>query len=170
MLIYFGSQEIAGIDPGVAKFGIALEWGSRGLEFESRHSDQKMGNYLRSFPFFILRKRFEWFHETLQWSVSRWVGAQRHFDLPQRSKCIESRHSDQKIRNSIHCSGFFLYISGSFILWFSMVVDDAYNFLPTVLKSHYAGYAKAGIDNFRSEWLRNISVFAVQRNKWKIRL
>ena len=26
--------------PGVAKFGIALEWGSRGLEFESRHSDQ----------------------------------------------------------------------------------------------------------------------------------
>ena len=28
-------------NPGVAKFGIALEWGSRGLEFESRHSDQK---------------------------------------------------------------------------------------------------------------------------------
>ena len=27
--------------PGVAKFGIALEWGSRGLEFESRHSDHK---------------------------------------------------------------------------------------------------------------------------------
>ena len=31
----------AAINPGVAKFGIALEWGSRGLEFESRHSDQK---------------------------------------------------------------------------------------------------------------------------------
>ena len=28
-------------NPGVAKFGIALEWGSRGLEFESRHSDQE---------------------------------------------------------------------------------------------------------------------------------
>ena len=28
-------------NPGVAKFGIALEWGSRGLELESRHSDQK---------------------------------------------------------------------------------------------------------------------------------
>ena len=27
--------------PGVAKFGIALEWGSRGLEFESRHSDHE---------------------------------------------------------------------------------------------------------------------------------
>ena len=25
----------------MAKFGIALEWGSRGLEFESQHSDQK---------------------------------------------------------------------------------------------------------------------------------
>ena len=33
-------------DPGVAKFGIALEWGSRGLEFESRHSDQKCRNGL----------------------------------------------------------------------------------------------------------------------------
>ena len=39
VLIYFGSQN-ASIFPGVAKFGIALEWGSRGLEFESRHSDQ----------------------------------------------------------------------------------------------------------------------------------
>ena len=28
--------------PGVAKFGIALEWGSRGLEFESQHSDQNL--------------------------------------------------------------------------------------------------------------------------------
>ncbi len=28
--------------PGVAKFGIALEWGSRGPEFESQHSDQTM--------------------------------------------------------------------------------------------------------------------------------
>ena len=27
--------------PGVAKFGIALEWGSRGLEFESQHSDHE---------------------------------------------------------------------------------------------------------------------------------
>ena len=28
-------------DPGVAKFGTALEWGSRGPEFESQHSDQE---------------------------------------------------------------------------------------------------------------------------------
>ncbi len=26
--------------PGVAQFGRVLEWGSRGHEFESRHSDQ----------------------------------------------------------------------------------------------------------------------------------
>ena len=41
--------------PGVAKFGIALEWGSRGLEFESRHSDQKTiesFNFRWSFSFF----------------------------------------------------------------------------------------------------------------------
>ena len=42
--------------PGVAKFGIALEWGSRGLEFESRHSDQSEYPY-RDAPifFFIFR-------------------------------------------------------------------------------------------------------------------
>ena len=37
MQVLWGTREY----PGVAKFGIALEWGSRGLEFESRHSDQE---------------------------------------------------------------------------------------------------------------------------------
>ena len=35
-------QRVLSRQPGVAKFGIALEWGSRGPEFESRHSDQKI--------------------------------------------------------------------------------------------------------------------------------
>ena len=39
-------------NPGVAKFGIALEWGSRGLEFESRHSDQNRKFTFVSFLFF----------------------------------------------------------------------------------------------------------------------
>ena len=39
MLVYASPLRAAEY-PGVAKFGIALEWGSRGLEFESRHSDQ----------------------------------------------------------------------------------------------------------------------------------
>ena len=38
--------------PGVAKFGIALEWGSRGLEVESRHSDQD--RKLQGFRSFLL--------------------------------------------------------------------------------------------------------------------
>ena len=38
---YIQALRCASKYPGVAKFGIALEWGSRGLEFESRHSDQK---------------------------------------------------------------------------------------------------------------------------------
>ena len=38
-------------NPGLAKFGIALEWGSRGLEFESRHSDQVTGMNTSSFLF-----------------------------------------------------------------------------------------------------------------------
>ena len=36
-------------DPGVAKFGIALEWGSRGRWFESSHSDQE--KVLKSYDF-----------------------------------------------------------------------------------------------------------------------
>ena len=39
--------------PGVAKFGIALEWGSRGLEFESRHSDQSRKVSVETFLDFI---------------------------------------------------------------------------------------------------------------------
>ena len=37
-------------NPGVAKFGIALEWGSRGRWFESSHSDQDYGKHLPMFP------------------------------------------------------------------------------------------------------------------------
>ena len=40
-------------NPGVAKFGIALEWGSRGLEFESRHSDQKTVEFIEFHGFFL---------------------------------------------------------------------------------------------------------------------
>ena len=42
-------------NPGVAKFGIALEWGSRGLEFESRHSDQKSSWSISSGCFFLFQ-------------------------------------------------------------------------------------------------------------------
>ena len=35
-------------NPGVAQFGSALEWGSRGREFDSRHSDQS-GNPVELF-------------------------------------------------------------------------------------------------------------------------
>ena len=42
-MCYYNARER---DPGVAKFGIALEWGSRGRWFESSHSDQKMDSLL----------------------------------------------------------------------------------------------------------------------------
>ena len=38
--------------PGVAKFGIALEWGSRGPEFESQHSDQLVAATIACDEFF----------------------------------------------------------------------------------------------------------------------
>ena len=43
------------INPGVAKFGIALEWGSRGRWFESSHSDQNH-QFLRKLVVFLLLK------------------------------------------------------------------------------------------------------------------
>ena len=51
MVIYFlrnGSHKTK--YPGVAKFGIALEWGSRGRWFESSHSDHR--SVLRDTPIF----------------------------------------------------------------------------------------------------------------------
>ena len=37
----------------MAKFGIALEWGSRGHELESRHSDQEKFRFPRKAELFI---------------------------------------------------------------------------------------------------------------------
>ena len=80
--------------PGVAKFGIALEWGSRGLEFESRHSDhiewsplfehfyRKAGFYMPAKPWeikaFFLCPSCEWMrklskHETNIFAQSRYL-------------------------------------------------------------------------------------------------
>ena len=53
MLIYSGVKKTQA-NPGVAKFGIALEWGSRGLEFESRHSDHKTERVLLFRFYFFL--------------------------------------------------------------------------------------------------------------------
>ena len=38
-MLYYISRLVRRRNPGVAKFGIALEWGSRGRWFESSHSD-----------------------------------------------------------------------------------------------------------------------------------
>ena len=40
----------------MAKFGIALEWGSRGLEFESQHSDQTQK--IRTYYELVMRSDF----------------------------------------------------------------------------------------------------------------
>ena len=55
--------------PGVAKFGIALEWGSRGLEFESRHSDhrrQKVGSLSDNYQLFAYIESNHVFHMWLK--------------------------------------------------------------------------------------------------------
>ena len=48
--------------PGVAKFGIALEWGSRGRWFESSHSDQENRCFRKEMAVFSYFSR-EYQHE-----------------------------------------------------------------------------------------------------------
>ena len=45
--------------PGLAKFGIALEWGSRGRWFESSNSDHKNRKSFGSFGFYFFVDGFE---------------------------------------------------------------------------------------------------------------
>ena len=45
--------------PGLAKFGIALEWGSRGRWFESSNSDHKNRKSISSFGFYFFLGGFE---------------------------------------------------------------------------------------------------------------
>ena len=52
VVIYRSCSE-SGKNPGVAKFGIALEWGSRGPEFESQHSDHGKSKSLVTFGLLI---------------------------------------------------------------------------------------------------------------------
>ncbi len=88
------SAEDATKYPGVAKFGIALEWGSRGLEFESRHSDQKSRNSIHCFCFFLLNERFELLNAT-RMSVAGDGSTELHikFSFPYEKKnANESRH------------------------------------------------------------------------------
>ena len=48
------TQQTKQKNPGVAKFGIALEWGSRGRWFKSSHSDQEEVERLPLFVFFCV--------------------------------------------------------------------------------------------------------------------
>ena len=96
-------------NPGVAKFGIALEWGSRGLEFESRHSDQKSRNSIYCFCFFLLCGEIR----TIQCDCpvdSRLPPSSRrqlHYFL-RRRKCKRIATLGPKDQNSRSCSGLFL--------------------------------------------------------------
>ena len=58
------------VHPTCFKFGIALEWGSRGLEFESRHSDHKNRKSICSFGFYLSMERFEKSNATARWTVA----------------------------------------------------------------------------------------------------
>ena len=95
MLIYSGVKETQAY-PGVAKFGIALEWGSRGLEFESRHSDQKSRTEFSVLDFLfsdgeIRTIQMQQFGGLLPATARR----SRTLILPQGQNANESRHSDQ---------------------------------------------------------------------------
>ena len=81
--------------PGVAKFGIALEWGSRGRWFESSHSDQKRLEIARFQAFFTL----SWHNGIVKLSKSAQESAQT-------SKiCVLSFTNTREMGNGYHLGG-----------------------------------------------------------------
>ena len=64
----------------MAKFGIALEWGSRGRWFESSHSDQNWEVFFDTSQFFYVldSKNLKF---TVRWTVNRREEPRRHYDL-----------------------------------------------------------------------------------------
>ncbi len=89
--------------PGVAKFGIALEWGSRGRWFESSHSDQQMGNSICCF-LFVISKRLKRTSGLLYFNCRR-EGRAQH-SLPTGSNPVTRT---RKRRVSIETRRFQLY-------------------------------------------------------------
>ena len=71
-VIILGLTENREQNPGLAKFGIALEWGSRGRWFESSNSDQICENHLCDSRIFLF---VDWIrthlNATVQWTVAR---------------------------------------------------------------------------------------------------
>ena len=101
-------------NPGVAKFGIALEWGSRGLEFESRHSDQKAETVSTVSAFFFSNERFEHLNASVRGTLAcrQLDGGNTIIILPSgKNNANESRHSDHLPMESwIHGSiGIFVF-------------------------------------------------------------
>ena len=88
-------------DPGVAKFGIALEWGSRGLEFESRHSDQKTRTTFVVLVFSFRVEKFEPSNANVLWTFARFR-LDGNDTLAFRISTLGPKN-----QNNICCSGFF---------------------------------------------------------------
>ena len=100
----------------MAKLGIALGSGPRGLGFESRYSDQETGIRFRGFRFLNWVERgFEQSNATVQWTVAcrRLDGGNTLILIPKESECSESRYSDQKCGNRFCGSHIFNPCRGS---------------------------------------------------------
>ena len=99
-------------NPGVAKFGIALEWGSRGRWFESSHSDQIMGSSFGNFPLFLFCADSN--PSKCDMPVAYCCHQFKSWWLPLFSPLrgeneIRIRHSDHKDRKSISSSGLYFF-------------------------------------------------------------
>ena len=87
----------------MAKFGIALEWGSRGLEFESRHSDHMSRSSFHCFCSYFLCGEIR----TVKCSCP--VDNCLMWARPHQHLCVPNLDTRTKSRNSFHCFCFFLF-------------------------------------------------------------
>ena len=99
--------------PGVAKFGIALEWGSRGRWFESSHSDQKSVSSFWNLPIFLSDWIRTHSNATCRWHVAGRRSRRRpyiYFHSQRNENVNRIRHSDVSL--SEYPSGFPVELAG----------------------------------------------------------
>ena len=106
--------------PGVAKFGIALEWGSRGPEFESQHSDHVAASVISLAATFschraLIMLRLLSKSNPLRWaSIWFWVRAWvRIAYLLHRGKSLWTIYRSQRLFCSSFCCSFIQDIQSS---------------------------------------------------------
>ncbi len=128
-IISLAVKKLLNFISGCGAVGSALDWGSRGREFKSRHSDQQKGQSFCSVLFVLVQSRLEQtgLHSKVQISTVRGT-VEKVACVSGAKRPSKSRHSDQKagiLRNI--CFFCFSYSSQDFLtFWCKSQSQETY--------------------------------------------